>query len=70
MNEVNYFPWRCGDAEKYFRDVDSLIKALNNLPVGSKVTVNATGNLAVVDSDFEQIGYIEIRDNAEDANLY
>lgn len=38
---------------------------LRQLPAGSKVTVNAVGNLAVLNKDNEQIGYIEIRNNGE-----
>lgn len=66
MSETNYFPWRVGDPERYLRDASSLAKALNELPGGCKTTVNAVGNLAIVNSDGEQIGELTIRKNGED----
>lgn len=47
------------------RDDSSLAKALNELPEGCKTTVNAVINLTIINSDGEQIGYIEIRKMAK-----
>lgn len=63
MNDVNYFPWRHGDAERYLLETSSLIDMLRELPDGSKVTVNAVGNLAVLNECNVQIGYVEIRND-------
>ena len=61
------FPWRqIGKPEKYLRTTQSLIEALLKLPDGSKITVNAVGNLAVLNSDNKQIGFLEIRENPND----
>lgn len=65
MSEVDYFPCRSSEASRYLIESASLIDMLRQLPAGSKVTVNAVGNLAVLNKDNEQIGYIEIRNNGE-----